>query len=623
MEYFLAFCLLVHIISGSVSLLSGLLAISTKKGSKIHRFSGRIFFTGMNIVSASALLIAGFKLNQFLFMIGIFSFFQNYMGFRATRNKGMNPGKTDWIVLAVAGINSVMMLITGNIVLLVFGLICTGLVVGQLRIYIRVIQRKEIKQVQWLAQHIAMMMGAFIATITAFLVVNVKNFEPGWVIWIAPSVIGGALISYHTRKVLRKSPSQPAFSGIVLLFLLTGSGSLSGLAQPYTEGGNTRHRFAQLNLGMGSKYFLAGRAEMFHLEPDGSTTSYNPGEQADLRFIIGGTHFWGHADFYISIPVWDISRSGFAANVETGAKYYPWRIQHKRLSPYIGSALLPVVIYQESGTRQMRFRYPLTGGVTYCHKNQLIDLDFGYLFNKEWDYYLSPSVAATFTNQRFWISLNYKFMLETTLSAEKDWKSGKTQKLTDTLASLKALNGITVAAGPSSAFFTRESSYNSELFPFLGQHKASNLFLDLGLGYYFHNPDLQLNLAWRSNQSELSAYGYLQTAKRQSLCLEAFKFISDFHGFAAYIGPTISYEWLSLREEKPAGTTSETRIQGIRPGVIFGWDIRPNRLQAILLRTNLRYFPLINIKEPNGYKFAFDQLEFNFIQVVIFPNRLF
>ena len=60
-----------------------------------------------------------------------------------------------------------------------------------------------------------------------------------------------------------------------------------------------------------------------------------------------------------------------------------------------------------------------------------------------------------------------------------------------------------------------------------------------------------------------------------------------------------------------------------RPGVTFGWDIRPDRLQAMILRTNLRYTPNLNVAVTGGRDVALDQVEFNFIQFVIFPRRFF
>jgi hypothetical protein len=43
------------------------------------------------------------------------------------------------------------------------------------------------------------MMGATIAVITAFLVVNVR-FDPGWVVWLAPTVVLTPLIIVWSRR---------------------------------------------------------------------------------------------------------------------------------------------------------------------------------------------------------------------------------------------------------------------------------------------------------------------------------------------------------------------------------------------------------------------------------------
>ncbi|HLP32398.1 MAG TPA: hypothetical protein VK202_02935, partial [Bacteroidia bacterium] len=48
--------------------------------------------------------------------------------------------------------------------------------------------------------HLGNMSGAYIATVTAFLVVNVDFIQPGWLVWLFPSVIGVPFIFYQIRK---------------------------------------------------------------------------------------------------------------------------------------------------------------------------------------------------------------------------------------------------------------------------------------------------------------------------------------------------------------------------------------------------------------------------------------
>lgn len=78
-----------------------------------------------------------------------------------------------------------------------------------------------------------------------------------------------------------------------------------------------------------------------------------------------------------------------------------------------------------------------------------------------------------------------------------------------------------------------------------------------------------------------------------------------------FLGPHLSYERLSVR-----GTVRGDAVLW-RPGVTFGWDIRPDRLQSMILRTNLRYTPKLELIVTDGRQVALDQLEINFIQFVI------
>lgn len=79
--------LYTHIISGGLALVSGSIAMITKKGQKAHRIAGKIFFYSMLLICFSAINISIIKSLSFLLMIGIFALFQNYFGFRSIKNK--------------------------------------------------------------------------------------------------------------------------------------------------------------------------------------------------------------------------------------------------------------------------------------------------------------------------------------------------------------------------------------------------------------------------------------------------------------------------------------------------------------------------------------------------------
>jgi len=394
-------------------------------------------------------------------------------------------------------------------------------------------------------------------------------------------------------------------------------------AQPYIEGGKTKHRFAQLNLGFDTRTFLSNGSEYTFINSFGLIEKAELKNQTETRLIIGGTHFWGHADFYIAFPAASFGGSGFKSRFETGTKIFPWRIEQRKLRPYFGAAWLTTRYEQGEGVQQIRNKFPLITGFVYNIKNHLIEIGAGYNYNNSNSYYINTTYKTQIKTQPFWISLGYKIMIETTLSAEKDWKSGKTKAMTDTLAKLRKLNGLTIAIGPSTAIFLKEATHNANVAPFIDNHKIANVFPEIGIGYYLHKPDLQFNLAYRNISSRNEAYGYLQEVNRKALTFEVYKFFADYNGFAVFAGPAISQEWLKVKENNLMGETELSTFNGIKPGVTFGWDIRPNRLQSWYLRTNLRWFPNLDVKMRSGKNVPIDQLEFNFIQLVVFPDRLF
>jgi uncharacterized membrane protein len=199
-EYLYYPALVLHIVGGALSLLSGLGAILFKKGRRNHKVSGKIFYYSMNCVAISALILSGIKESEFLFMIGVFSFYMNFMGYRSVKNKSLRPKAKDWIVVSLGFANGILMLSTGNLVLMVFSGITIFLTMSDCWAFIVVLRKKELPKAQWLSHHIGRMMGAYISTTTAFLVVNVKGFEPSWLVWLFPSIVGGPLIAYFIIK---------------------------------------------------------------------------------------------------------------------------------------------------------------------------------------------------------------------------------------------------------------------------------------------------------------------------------------------------------------------------------------------------------------------------------------
>ena len=195
--------LIVHVISGGLALTTGLLALVFKKGLNKHKVAGRIYYYSMILVCLSAVFISLLKPQNFLLHIGIFSGYMVYSGYRAIQEKNFQANFFDWIFLVASLVNAVLMLASMNILLMVFGGIGFSLTLGDLRLYIMRIKNKTIPKQQWLVRHIGMMLGGYISTFTAFLVVNFTNVQYPILVWLLPTVIGTPLIIIWTRKTVK------------------------------------------------------------------------------------------------------------------------------------------------------------------------------------------------------------------------------------------------------------------------------------------------------------------------------------------------------------------------------------------------------------------------------------
>lgn len=408
----------------------------------------------------------------------------------------------------------------------------------------------------------------------------------------------------------------------LLLFILTIVSSTEKLTcQVYIDGGHTRHRFAQLNLGIDQTISPGSASRTWTGMPGSQYIESALPELWQTRLTIGGTHFWGHADLFLGIPLFRAPAEGSAPGVETGLRVYPWAIQKRKIRPYIGASWLPMQFQSGEGTSLNWNDYPVLAGVSWQTGKLIFDLGIARHLRNARDYYFEKEVSLPVLTQPWRISAGIKWTLETTVSAEKDWESGRTSFLTDTLAKLGKLNGITVSAGPSIAILSGDSRHNSVHFPYLGQHRMSQVFPELGIGYYWHSMDLQLNASFRPVRSKLEAFDHRQILSRTSINLELYRFLFDFHGFAPFAGPSFGLERLTLEDRFYGQDPVRYQDTKVQPGLVFGWDIRPNRLQAFYLRTHLRWTPPIFIKGKEGDRIRFQSLEFNFIHAVIMIER--
>lgn len=186
-----------HIFCGMVSLITGLISMSAKKGQKIHKKSGLIYFYFMLATGITAIPISIYRNNIFLMVIAIFSLYLVITGYRMTLRKKGNYNWFDVTVSVVMAITSLYMISTLNIIVAVFGSI--GFLNAVLDLKGIFFPAKEPVKLAWLYGHIGKMIGSYISAVTAFLLNNIHTEFP-LLIWFGPTVIGVFFMRYWMRK---------------------------------------------------------------------------------------------------------------------------------------------------------------------------------------------------------------------------------------------------------------------------------------------------------------------------------------------------------------------------------------------------------------------------------------
>ncbi len=219
MERLAAVLLVLHIGSGMVALFVAPGAMLTRKGALWHRRWGRIFFWAMAAVAATALLLTLIHPSLFLALIAVFSFYMAFSGYRVTRRKrpdlGERATRFDWMMATLTLTVSVGLfgyglreLVVGNgagAAAVVFGLLGAILAARDLRTFIHPPSDRH----SWWFFHMGNMLGAYIATVSAFSVTNFE-FLPPAVRWMWPTVVGVPAIFFwigrYQRKLKRQQP---------------------------------------------------------------------------------------------------------------------------------------------------------------------------------------------------------------------------------------------------------------------------------------------------------------------------------------------------------------------------------------------------------------------------------
>ena len=199
----------IHVIAGSIALLLGILALTSKKGGKWHEKSGNYFLILLIIVVVTGLIgVFIFKRNTFLLIITVLSAYYGFSGYRILQTKSNRPKLIDISVAIISLISVSYFLYYFRSIGMYWSPIIIYSTVGALLFiitydFVRYLIPKRTYKNIWLYEHIFKMIGAFTALLSAFSGTVLYNYQP--YSQFLPSVFGTLLqvgfIVYHIRKI--------------------------------------------------------------------------------------------------------------------------------------------------------------------------------------------------------------------------------------------------------------------------------------------------------------------------------------------------------------------------------------------------------------------------------------
>lgn len=198
--------LVTHIVCGGTSLILGMYILFCTKADRRHKFVGTIYFYTMFVTALLAILMACFHPSYFLLSIGVFTTYMLLTGKRYLKKKTQfDVKRIDWILsfamllfgatfIGLACYNLVKANYFG-IVHLVFGGISWLFVYQDYKNYSGTSTVKN----YWLVTHLQRMVVSYIASVTAFIVVN-NSLLPGIIAWLLPAFLLVPLIIKWSRR---------------------------------------------------------------------------------------------------------------------------------------------------------------------------------------------------------------------------------------------------------------------------------------------------------------------------------------------------------------------------------------------------------------------------------------
>ena len=207
----------LHIFSGSIALILGLIALLSKKGFKLHNTSGNYFLIFMSVVIFTGLIgVFVYGRNAFLLVITVLSGYVSFSGYRIIKLKTNIPKIFDMLVALLSLSVLIYFLYYFKSIGLFWAPIVTYSGAGALFFIVTydfcryLIPRKSYEKYRvWIYEHIYKMTSAFSGLLAAFIGTVFEEYQPHS--QYLPSALGMLIIFgfmiYTYRKGLIKMPN--------------------------------------------------------------------------------------------------------------------------------------------------------------------------------------------------------------------------------------------------------------------------------------------------------------------------------------------------------------------------------------------------------------------------------
>lgn len=137
----------IHILAGFTGFFAAPIALAVSKGGSAHRIFGKVYFWAMSVAAVTAMSLAFVRLNYFLLLVAVFSFYLSFKGYRALYQKrferGEKPLSLDGWGAFIMLLASIGMLGVGvatversGVILVVFGAIGLAIASGDIKMFL-------------------------------------------------------------------------------------------------------------------------------------------------------------------------------------------------------------------------------------------------------------------------------------------------------------------------------------------------------------------------------------------------------------------------------------------------------------------------------------------------------